>query len=114
MSRLALAALLTVAGCRPDARRAAPPPIATDHVLLPPSYRFDPADITIPAGTAVTWRNGDNFTHSVRLLEDGGAILVVKPADSVAFTFATPGVHRYDCSFHPHDMKGTVTVTAEQ
>lgn len=86
-------------------------PVATDQVDLPPSYKFVPADITVPDGTTVTWTNSDNFTHSVRLVDDGGEVMVVAPGESVSYTFTGPGLHHYDCSFHANDMKGTVTVT---
>lgn len=86
-------------------------PVATDTVDLPRSYRFAPEVITVPDGTSVTWTNNDQFTHSVRLLDDGGEILTMAPGESVSFTFSGPGAHRYDCSFHPHDMSGSVLVT---
>ena len=53
----------------------------------------------------------DNFTHNVRLLDDGGQELQLAPGESVSFTFTGPGEHRYDCSFHPNDMQGVVIVT---
>ena len=99
-----------LAACSSGTSNASPVP--TNQVDLPKSYKFAPADITVPAGTKVTWTNHDDFTHSVRLLDDGGKIMVMKPGDSVSFTFDKVGVHHYDCSFHPQNMKGTVTVTA--
>ena len=87
-------------------------PVATNQVDLPKSYKFAPAAITVKAGTKVTWTNHDDFTHSVRLVDDGGKIMIMNPGDSVSFTFDKVGVHHYDCSFHPQVMKGTVTVTA--
>ncbi|MDQ2673768.1 MAG: plastocyanin/azurin family copper-binding protein, partial [Chloroflexota bacterium] len=101
------AALLLVA-CAPAANGG---PVATDQVNLPPSYRFEPAAITVPDGTTVTWTNNDNFTHNVRLIDDGGDVLDLPPGESVSFTFTGPGEHRYDCSFHPTDMTGVVVVT---
>ena len=86
-------------------------PVATNEVNLPPSYRFEPAAITVSDGTTVTWTNNDNFTHNVRLLDDGGDVLDLPPGESVSFTFTGPGEHRYDCSFHPSDMSGVVIVT---
>lgn len=101
-----------LAGC---AAAAAPvTPVATAAVELPPSYRFEPAAITVPAGTTVTWTNGDNFTHSVQFLDGGlstGAT-VMAPGRTATFTFAVPGLYHYQCSFHPQDMRGTVLVTA--
>ena len=87
-------------------------PVATNTVDLPPSYKFVPAAITVSDGTEVTWTNGDNFTHSVRLTDDGGDVMVVKPGESVSFTFHGVGEHHYDCSFHSQQMHGVVIVTA--
>lgn len=86
-------------------------PVATNVVDLPRSYRFAPEAITVPDGTTVTWTNNDQFTHSVRLLDDGGDILTMAPGESVSFTFSGAGEHRYDCSFHPNDMSGVVVVS---
>ena len=105
---LALGAMLALAACAPT---GAADPVATAHVNLPPSYRFEPASITVADGTTVTWTNNDNFTHNVRLIDDGGDILDLPPGESVSFTFTGPCEHRYDCSFHPTDMTGVVVVT---
>jgi len=89
-------------------------PVATTTVDLPASYRFAPADITVAAGSTVTWTNHDNFTHSVAFL-DGGLPAdprVMKPGETTTFTFPTAGTFRYQCSFHPQNMKGSVVVTA--
>ncbi len=86
--------------------------MATNHVDLPKSYKFAPASVTVRSGTTVTWTNSDNFTHSVRLIDQADKIVgIMQPGKSVQFTFDTPGAYRYDCSFHPRDMHGTVLVT---
>ena len=103
----ALAMAIVLAGCA----GAPAEPVATNQVDLPPSYRFEPAAITVPDGTTVTWTNHDNFTHNVRLLDDGGEVLALPPGESVSFIFSGPGEHRYDCSFHPNDMSGVVIVS---
>ncbi len=103
-----LAIGMLLAACAPQ---AAADPVATDQVNLPPSYKFEPAAITVPDGTTVTWTNNDNFTHNVRLIDDGGDVLALPPGESVSFTFTGPGEHRYDCSFHPNDMNGVVIVS---
>lgn len=99
---------LTLAACSASAPAK---PVATNQVDLPQSYKFSPADITVADGTKVTWTNHDVFTHSVRLLDDGGKVMDMKPGESVSFTFTKAGLHHYDCSFHPQNMKGTVLVT---
>jgi plastocyanin len=102
-----LLAVLALASCSAAAPTA---PVATNTVDLPPSYKFVPADISVPVGTTVTWTNHDNFTHSVRLIDDGNKVMDMKPGQSVSFAFTTAGTHHYDCSFHPQNMKGTVVV----
>jgi len=102
---------LLIVACAPSGKSAAP--VATDRVELPPSYMFRPAAIAAPIGAAVTWVNHDHFTHSVRLIDDGGAVHLLRPGDSVTVSFATAGVRHYDCSFHPRDMHGSVTVTPQ-
>jgi plastocyanin len=102
-----------IAGCAPGSGSTSGSPVATTEVRLPPSYKFEPAAITVAAGSTVTWTNADNFTHSVQF-EDGGLPgdpRVMPPGQQTTFTFATPGTYHYRCSFHPQNMQGTVTVT---
>lgn len=104
-----LAGSIALAGCAPSHSAR---PVATDRVDLPRSYRYAPAEITVRAGTRVTWTNHDVFTHAVHLLDDNDTTMVMKPGDSTAFVFARPGLHRYNCSFHLQMMQGAVEVTA--
>jgi plastocyanin len=85
---------------------------ATAHVNLPQSYKFSPAAITVKAGTTVVWTNHDNFPHNVTLLDGPKTSKDVSIGKSVQIAFATPGTYRYQCAFHPAQMKGTVTVTS--
>lgn len=106
---LALTLALALAACGGQASKT----VSTDHVDLPPSYLFSPAQITVKAGTTVTWTNHDNFTHSVRIPAQNGKVVgVMRPGQSITFTFSSPGTYQYDCSFHPQNMKGTVVVTS--
>ena len=111
--RALIAGLLLGAGALLSACAGDEPaePVATSEVDLPRSYRFEPEVITVSDGTTVTWTNNDQFTHSVRLIDDGGDVLTMAPGESVSFTFTGAGEHRYDCSFHANDMRGTVIVT---
>ncbi len=104
---LALFALVGTA-CAPSPLNAAP--VQTDTVLMPRSYKFSPAVIEVKAGTTVTWRNEDNFTHDVKILPDG-QLHVAQPGQSVQIKFDKPGTYDYICTFHPTDMKGKVIVT---
>ena len=77
---------------------------------MPPSYRFDPVAIQVPVGTTVTWRNTDNFSHSVSVAGGDFPMLELPPGESGAITFDQPGEYAYVCTYHAQDMKGTVSV----
>jgi plastocyanin len=83
-------------------------PVATNQVLLPKSYKFEPAAIVVKAGTSVTWRNDDNFSHTVKV-EDGDDHELGR-GESVTIHFAKPGTYHYLCTLHSHDMRGEVIV----
>ena len=87
-------------------------PVAVARVDLPKSYQFAPQAITVPVGTTVTWKNSDDFTHSVRLLDDGEMVLVLKPGDSTHFTFTTVACIGTTVRSIRRDLRGTVLVTA--
>ena len=74
------------------------------------SWRYDPAEITIPAGTTVTWVNQGSTPVTVTSpdgLFDSDQVL---PGASFSLVFDTPGTFRYFCVPYPH-MKGAVVVT---
>lgn len=96
------AALLSAA---PAAYAQATPSVTIDN------YAFAPAEITVPAGTTVTWTNaqGDDVHSSTSNdgLWDSGTL---QTGESYKFTFQQPGDFAYACSIHP-DMQGVVHVT---
>lgn len=75
------------------------------------NFTFSPAQITVPAGTRVTWTNRDDIPHTVT--DSGNPRAMKSPpldtGETFAFTFDKPGDYRYFCSLHPH-MQGTVVV----
>jgi len=82
----------------------------TNVVDLPPSYRFEPANISVKAGSTVSWTNRDNFSHSVQV--DGQTdVHPMRPGESAQIAFSTPGTYYYVCTLHTQNMQGTVTVT---
>ena len=105
---LLLLALVTVLACSPRDSSAVEP-VATTEVQLPKSYRFEPAAITVPVGSTVTWTNDDNFTHDVAF--EGSEPMKLSPGDSTTRTFESAGTFPYQCTLHPQDMQGTVEVT---
>jgi plastocyanin len=103
---------LLMAGCAAPSSAARPATAAVNTAVvdLPPSYKFEPAHISVTAGTAVTWTNHDNFSHSV-LVDGQSDVHMMKPGESAQITFATPGEYHYICTLHSQNMQGTVTVT---
>jgi plastocyanin len=104
-------AIVLLAGCGAQPSAAAAP-VETAEVSMPPSYRFDPPAIQVQAGTTVTWRNSDHFTHSVSVAGGKLPFLNLPPGQSGAITFDQPGAYSYICTYHAQDMKGTVIVVA--
>jgi plastocyanin len=85
-------------------------PAHTDLVRIT-NFAFAPADITVVAGTTVTWMNEDTTQHDVFAPPVGLQSPVLNQNDSYAHTFSSPGTYRYICSIHPF-MHGTVVVTS--
>jgi plastocyanin len=75
------------------------------------NFSFQPATLTVAAGSKVTWTNRDEEPH---LVVSAGAQFPASPAldtdDSYETTFAKPGTYTYFCAIHPH-MVGTIVVT---
>lgn len=73
-------------------------------------FAFSPADLTVAAGTTVTFTNQDQTPHTATA-DDGAFDCTPLPGGaSLSFTFSTPGTIPYHCAIHSF-MKGTITVT---
>jgi plastocyanin len=91
-------------------------PEAAENEVVLFIYQFMPMNLTVKAGTTVTWVNQDEAEHTI--VADSGLfeseVLMtanVAPGASFSFTFTEPGTYDYICSIHPA-MKGTITVEA--
>jgi len=73
------------------------------------NFVFEPARVTVKAGTTVTWTNRDDIPHTVAAKERLFKSKVMDTDESYSFTFSTPGEYTYFCSLHPH-MTGTIVV----
>jgi len=88
-------------------------PVATEHVELPKSYKFEPRVIQVKRGTTVSWVNHDDFPHTVQILsgaDTGTHDLGI--GKTVTIAFDRPGTVYYHCSLHPAQMKGEIVVTS--
>jgi len=87
---------------------------AADTVLIK-DFLFEPAAITVPAGTEITFTNQDSAPHTatsgpapeLRGVFDTGNLV---KDQSKRITLSKPGTFAYYCELHAF-MKATVTVT---
>ena len=104
--RIALAAAaagIFVAAALTAAVAAAPTAVNIDN------FNFSPPNLTVAAGTTVTWTNHDDIPHTVRAVDGSFHSKAMDTDDNYSFTFAKPGVYSYFCSIHPK-MVGKVIV----
>ncbi len=75
------------------------------------TWRFEPAEITVPAGTTVTWEWKGTDKHSVTA-DNGSFDSGIKQGSGQTwqYRFAAKGEFPYSCTPHPY-MIGKVTVT---
>lgn len=70
---------------------------------------FNPDDLSVTAGTTVTWTNTDSITHTSTSDGPGWNSANIAPGGQFSTMFPTPGTFHYHCAIHP-GMIGTVTV----
>ena len=116
--RLALAGiaalgLLVLSVSLPAQAKAPTPPVMVADVagskITIENYEFNPATLTVPAGTSVTWTNRDDDPHTVTSSENVFASPGLDIDETFSYTFSTPGTYTYHCNLHPH-MTGTIVV----
>jgi len=73
------------------------------------NFSFGPTEVTVMAGTTVTWTNHDDIPHTVVSTDKVFKSKVLDTDEKFSFTFTTPGTYPYFCSIHPK-MTGRVVV----
>ena len=84
---------------------------AADTEVKIDNFTYNPPQITVKAGTTVTWVNHDDIPHTVTSKTMAFKSNALDTDDKFSFTFATPGSYPYFCALHPH-MTGTIVVEA--
>jgi plastocyanin len=100
-ARVASGAGLAPAGATPPAACAAASPTPGAAVTIA-NFAFDPAELTVPVGTEVTWTNQDDVPHTVT--SDDKTTFAspgLDTGDTFKFRFTKPGTYGYFCSIHP-------------
>ena len=73
------------------------------------NFSFQPATLTVKAGTKVTWVNRDDVPHTATDTEKRFNSKTLDTDDQFAFTFEQPGTYNYYCALHPK-MTGQIIV----
>ncbi len=75
------------------------------------NFNFKPKELTISAGTTVTWVNKDDVPHTATAKGESPAFdsKALDTDDKYSFTFKNAGTFEYYCKVHPH-MTGTIIV----
>lgn len=122
LKRIAAVALLAVvaAGCSSadngGALEGSPPPQSPvtggDAVVkMTDSLKFEPASITVAAGTEVLFDNPERLPHTVSAIDGSFESGTVNGGGEYSRTFDKPGTFKYFCKIHGRAMSGEVVVT---
>ena len=108
----ALAALTgLLAACVSDRPATGPDVPPSGEQVTIDNFAYRPPQLTVTSGTAVTWTNHDDVSHTVTA-DDGSTFGsgAIGRGGTFTFTAGAPGTYTYFCQIHPF-MKGTLTVT---
>jgi plastocyanin len=82
----------------------------TPNTVFIDNFFFAPIDLTVKAGTTVTWTNRDDIPHGIASSNNAFKKSTALDTDeSYSFTFTTPGTYQYFCYLHPK-MVGSIVV----
>jgi plastocyanin len=73
------------------------------------NFSFTPKEITVAAGTTITWVNRDDVPHTVVSPDKKFRSKALDTDDKFSFTFTDAGTYNYFCSVHPM-MTGKIIV----
>jgi plastocyanin len=105
----AIGATALIAAGLPDFGKAAAKTSLAAAAINIDNFAFAPPDLTIAAGTTVTWKNEDDSPHRVTADNNGFSSAALDTDDSFSHTFTKPGIYKYFCSIHPY-MVGKIVV----
>lgn len=91
---------------QPPAETSAAPTSGGTTVTIA-NFAFAPSELTVPAGSTVTWTNTDGSGHLVAFADQSSDRL--RKGATYSRTFDKPGTYAYNCTLHP-SMTGSVVV----
>ena len=87
----------------------AQPANATENEIVIQNFAFEPATLTVKAGTKVTWVNRDDEPHTATATDKRFNSKTLENGDRFSTEFKEPGTYKYYCALHPK-MTGEVVV----
>ncbi|MCH8814880.1 MAG: cupredoxin domain-containing protein [Chloroflexi bacterium] len=73
------------------------------------NFLYSPSDLTIDAGTTVTWTNVDGAVHDATDRDHSWNTDLLEKGEAGEVTFGEAGTFEYFCSIHPW-MEGSIIV----
>ena len=79
------------------------------------NFAFAPTELTVAAGSEITFTNLDSAPHTVTAGTDDGPMTdlfdsgLLQQGESITFVFDDPGTYAYFCDRHP-PMQASITV----
>jgi len=104
---LALAAVLSACGSSDKSDASAAPANAEITIR---NFMFEPATLTVKAGTTVTVKNADDTAHTITADDKSFDTGSIAGGESATFTVSKAGAAKYHCNIHNY-MTGTIQVT---
>ena len=77
------------------------------------NFSFTPTTLTVPAGTKVTWTNGDDVPHTITSSEHKFSSKALDTDEQFSYNFTDPGTYEYFCSLHPKMTAKVIVQKAE-
>jgi plastocyanin len=97
----------------PDAHTGKTAPMAqvVPNQINIDNFRFSPRELTVTAGTTVTWVNNDDVPHTATSSAKPRSFdsKTLDTDGKFSHVFTTPGTYDYFCAVHPH-MTGRIIV----
>jgi plastocyanin len=88
-------------------------PAGASAVMITRGFTFDPPQLSVDRGAAVTWTNTDMIVHTVTSgapdSPTGRFDQRIDAGGTFTFTFADAGTYEFFCNIH-RSMRGTVLV----
>ena len=82
---------------------------ANPNEIVIANFSFEPATLTVKAGTTVTWVNHDDEPHTATATDKRFNSKTLDNGDRFSQEFNAPGVYNYYCALHPK-MTGKIIV----